>query len=627
MAQEFAREFPKIAGRLALDAAGQPECPDPYVERLLEGFAFLAARVHLKMDAEFPRFTQSLFETVFPHYLAPTPSMAVVRVDPDLSEAGLAAGMEIPRGTVMRSPLARGERTACEYRTAQSLKLWPMQLTEARYFSRDLASLDLPAEAIRAGRDPEGRLVTHARAAVRFRLQATAGLTFAKMSLDDLVLYLLGSDMTPTRLYEAMLSRARSVVVRPVMPGSSRARWAATLPASRVRPIGFDDHEALVPVDARTYSGHRLLQEYFAFPQRFLFVGISGLLSALSRVDQPQAEIIVTLSEDHPLLENAVTSENVSLHCTPIVNVFPMRSDRIDVSDRFSEFQVIPDRTRPLDFEVYRVRGVTGYAAGAEEVRVFAPFYSAKDSSELGGGDGAYFAVSRIPRALTEREQRIGRRSSYMGSDVFVSLVDAKAAPYSPDVKQLGVEALCTNRDLPLQMPVGKGSTDFFVDSGAPIQSTRVVAGPTPPRPSFAEGEFAWRLISHLSLNYLSIVEGAAGDERGVGALRDLLKLYGVTTDPAIRKQIDGIRRVSSRPITRRVATAGPIAFARGLEIGVQMEEGAFEGTGVFILGSVLERFLARHATLNAFTEMVLTTDERGEVMRWPARVGQRQIV
>lgn len=625
MAQDFAREFPKIAGRLALDGAGQPECPDPYVERLLEGFAFLAARVHLKLDAEFPRFTQSLFETVFPHYLAPTPSMAVVKLTPDFAEAGLAEGVRVPRGTMMRSA-AVGNSAVCQYRTAHEVRLFPLQIAEARYYARDVSTLDLPFEAAGAVRGENGIMQAPARAAVRIRLQATAGLSIGKLALTSLPLHLTGSDMTAPRLHEQILSRARCVVVRPVPPGNVKPRWAVTLPASSVRRKGFEPDEALLPFDARSFHGYRLVQEYFAFPQRFQFVEITDLGDAIKRVETPQVDIIIVLRDEHPLLENAVTPDNFALHCTPAVNVFPMRADRINVTDRFSEFQVIPDRTRPLDYEVYRVLSVEGYGTGNDEQTRFAPFYSASDISDSGRGEGAFFAVNRIPRALTEREQRSGRRSSYLGSDVYIALVDAKSAPYSPDLKQLGVETLCTNRDLPLQMPVGKGSTDFTFEIGLPVKSTRVVAGPTPPRPSYAEGEFAWRLISHLSLNYLSIV-GEGGDQsEGVAALRDIMKLYGVTSDPAVRKQITGLKSVTSRPITRRVATAGPIAFARGLEVTLGVDESAFEGTGAFILGSVLEEFLARHVSLNSFTETVLRSEERGEIMRWPAKVGQRPL-
>src|SRR5881394_334087 len=162
MAGEFAREFPKVAGRLALDKDAKEICPDPYVERLLEGFAFLAARVHLKLDAEFPRFTQSLLETVYPHFLSPIPSMAVVRFEPEESDAALAPGVVMPRGSLLRSVPGKGEKTSCVFQTAHPVRLLPVRVLEARYFTRDLAQLNLPPQVA-------------AKAAIRLRLQITAG--------------------------------------------------------------------------------------------------------------------------------------------------------------------------------------------------------------------------------------------------------------------------------------------------------------------------------------------------------------------------------------------------------------------------------------------------------------------
>jgi type VI secretion system protein ImpG len=204
--------------------------------------------------------------------------------------------------------------------------------------------------------------------------------------------------------------------------------------------------------------------------------------------------------------------------------------------------------------------------------------------------------------------------------------VDSKAAPYRSDLRQLSVSTLCTNRDLPIFLPVGRGSTDFNLQAGGPVVAIRSMTSvPTPPRPSHAEGEMAWRLISHLTLNYLSITDTGKGD--GAAGLRDLLELYGNVMDPAIRKQVDGVKALSTDPAVRRVNTPGPIAFARGLRINLTLDESAFEGMGVFLLGSVLEQFFAKYVSINSFTETVLKTAERGEVMRWPARMGLRHIL
>lgn len=618
-AGEFAREFPKIAGRLALDEFA---CADPYVERLLEGFAFLAARVQLKLDAEFPRFTQGLLETVFPHYLAPTPSMAVVQFTPDMAEAGLAQGVRVPRGTVLRGVHGQGvgDRTQCEYRTAHEMRLYPIQVAEARYLAREMGALELPAAAT-AGRGP-------IRSAVRVLLESSSAVPFGKMDLESLVFFLRGDGAHPMRLYERLLGHCRGVVVRPAA-GSARERaalpWSVVEPERLVR-CGFDEGQGLIPYDARSFQGYRLLAEYFAFPQRFLFVEVGGLAPCVAGLKTSRLELIFLFDDDEMELDGAVEASNFALHCTPAVNLFPRRADRIFVTEKTSEFHVIVDRTRPLDFEVHSVKGVTGFGSRTGEERAFRPLFSVSgtDDNGLGGAGAAYFVASRVPRTLSEKEREQGRRSSYAGSEVYVSIVDGAAAPFSVDLRQLGVEVLCTNRDLPLQMPLGKGRTDFTLEIGLPVVSTRVVAGPTRPRASVAEGDVAWRLISHQSLNYLSLIDT---DERGgAAALRDLLSLYADHSDPVLRKQVEAVRSVTSRPAVRRVPTPGPICFARGLEVTVTLEERGFEGTGAFAFGAVLEQFFARYVGINSFTETVVRTVERDVVMRWPVRLGQRPM-
>ncbi|MFN9993054.1 MAG: type VI secretion system baseplate subunit TssF [Phycisphaerales bacterium] len=638
VAKEFATEFPKIAGRLAIeDINPDKQCIDPYVERLIEGYAFLAARVQLKLDAEFPRFTHNLLETVYPHYLAPTPSMCVVQMHPDPGEAGLADGFTIERGSSLRSQSGK-DMNSCEYRTSHGLTVWPVTVAEAKYFTRDVGVLELNRvwgtdEVIpTAGRNSRPA----AKAALRLRLKTSAQLPFNKVAMNDLLLYLGGGGSVSGRLYEQIFAHARHVIVRPVMQGNKNGNWQVTLPASVLSRRGFDRREALLPYDSRSFQGYRLVHEYFAFPQRFMFVNVSELRQALAKCDTGQIDVIISFDAEDIELDGKVSAEDFLTNCAPAVNLFPKRCDRIFVSDRATEFQVIPDRTKPLDYEVYRVLNVTGFGGRAESDIRFRPFYAATDDSaddQLSAA--AFFAVNRVPRVVSERERRMGSRTSYGGSEVYLSLVDAKNTPYSPDLRQLSVEAMCTNRDLPLQMPVGKGRTDFTLDIGAPIQSIRIVAGPTPPRASYAEGDASWRLVSHLSLNYLSMtdedIDGdgqISNDERqGAASLRDLLKLYGSVGDPTIKKQIDGIRGIQTKTVTRRVPNSGAIAFARGLEVTLTMEEAMFEGTGVFLLGAVLEQFFARYVTMNSFTETVIRTVERGEIMRWKVQVGTRPLL
>lgn len=608
MFAEFAAEYPKIAGRLGLEGL---ECADPYVERLLEGFGYMAARVQLKVDAEYPRFTQHLLEMVYPHYLAPIPSMALVQLQPDLTEGSLADGFTVPRGSVLRSRMGKDVQTACEYRTAHDVTLWPLEIAEASYHSSAaaVAALGIP--------NP-GR----AKAAIRWRLKSTAGLTVDKIALDDLALCLRGTDTLPAHVYEQLVANSVGIVIQPTK--GKGASWRETLPKSRIRPLGFSEDEALLPTDSRSFDGYRHLQEYFAFPERFLFVELGGLNPGLRRCEAKEVDVIVLLDAVNPALEDGLNATHFALFCTPAANLLVKRADRIHLADKVTEFHVVPDRSRPLDFEVHSVISAVGHGTSSDQKQEFLPFYGATDQRDY-REHRAYYVLHREQRRLSSRQREFGPRSSYVGSEVYISLVDGNEAPFSSDLRQLALVTLCTNRDLPLHMPVGGGKTDFTLESGAPVVAARCLAGPTRPRPSSAQREIAWRLISHMSLNFSTLADGQDG--KGAAALRQLLSLYGDVNDPSTRKQIDGVVSISSRPVNRRVTGLGPIAFGRGLEVTLTMEEHAFEGRGVILLASVLERFLAKYASINSFTEMVLRTTERGEIRRWPTRIGQRHLL
>lgn len=606
MGAEFAQEFPKIAGRLGLEGF---ECADPYVERLLEGFAFLTARIQLKMDAEFPVFTQNLLDMVYPHFMAPVPSIAVVQLKPDLREAGLAEGLAVARGTALHSVIAPDERTASEYRTAHELRLWPLELKEVRYHD---GAASLTANGIRAGRN--------ARAGISLGFAVTAGVDIAALKLDSLPIFLAGSDTLPQVLYEHILANAVGVMVRGRGPNGV---MDIPLPAGAVQRLGFSEAEALIPYGGRSFSGYRLLQEYFSCPERFLFVNIGMLLPALRQLRGDQFELVILLDRTNATLQRSLAVENFRLFCTPAINLFPQRLDRIHLEPVHSEYHLIADRTRPLDFEIYGLSKVEGYGDSAEPQQRFYPFYSAEERTWHSPAE-SYYTVRREPRALSARSRQTGHRSSYIGSELFLSLVDGRSAPISPTLRQLGIEAWCTNRDLPLGIPVGRGTTDFTLTSGAPVESIRCVAGPKKPRAPSALGETSWRLLSHLSLNYLSLVEPGSGD--GARAIREMLTLYCDPNDASHVRQIQGIKSIGSQQIVRRLPVNGPITYGRGLEITVTTEESAFEGAGAYLLGSVLEEFFARYVTLNSFTEAVLVSVERGAVARWPARIGRKAV-
>ncbi len=617
---EFAQAFPKVAARLGLDTF---ECADPYVERLLEGFSFLAARVRMRIDAQFPRFTHHLAEMIYPGLLGPTPSMAVVRIEPDRTHPALARGVAVPRGTALSSQLDRDGTTRCEYRTAHAVTLLPVRLAHAGYRAFDC----LPP-----GWTPSIERAPKAVLTLRFEWGPAEHSTID--ALDRLPLYLRGSEGLPELLHMRMTGHCLAACVR--VSVGQEARYVP-LPAHCIEAKGFDDAQALLPTSSSTYRGVRLLREYFAFAERYSFVEVAGLREAAAMIGVGKAtfELVLLLDTYDAMLQTGVDTSSFALHCTPVVNLFDRRADRIALDDRRFEHHVVVDRTRPLDFEVFAIDGVDGYTSADASPQRFAPFYRARDPG-VGNTEQGYFQMRRSPRLLSARERANGPRSRYAGTEVFVALVAPDEAPYSGDLRQLGVDVLCTNRDLPLSMPVGAGSTDFTGSAQLQaVEHIRVLAGPTAPRPAHAEQANVWCLLDMLSTSRLPLLTRAAGEtgsRPGGGAddaraLRQWLSALCAADDVAGRHQISQLRQASARAITRRLPLPGPVCFGRGLEISLTFDETAQGGARVSRFGAVLAAAFADYMPINQFAETIVRTPARGIVTRYPAKAGRCEIL
>lgn len=606
MGAEFATQFPKIAARLRMDGL---EVSDPHVERLLEGFAFLSARIQLKLDAEFPRFTQRLLEILYPHFLAPMPSMLIARVEPQPGDGGLAKGVRIARGSQMRAAAGRAGPTECRFRTAQELTLWPLEISGAEYFSH--------ASNLPLANRPEWRKFS---AGVRISLRTQGGTDFSTLGLDDLRLHCSAPDDAAYRLNELVCGNTLGIFV---LSGKGSAMRHCALEADAIEPVGFEDEHALLPQSLRGFSGYRLLQEYFAFPQRFLFFDICGLGEVLRELGGQELELVILFSRADNELLQTVDAQSFALNCVPAINLFEHRCDRIHVSRETQDLHVVPDRVRPMDFEVHELRSVTGYGVGLHSERAFLPLYSAFHTEEH--GQEAYFVTQREPRLLSSTQRRDGPRSSYIGSEVFISIVDQREAPFADDLEQLAVTASCSNRDLPLLMPLGGAGTDLTLDQSVPLAGIRVIKGPSRPLSAQRQANVAWQLLNQLSLNHLTLNDTDA--EHGAAALRELLRLYTHEADTAMHRQIDGLRKVSTAAVVRRLPMPGPIAFGRGVQITLEVDELAFQGSSAFLFGCVLERFFARHVSMNGFTETRMRSQTRGDILMGRPRCGSKPIL
>jgi type VI secretion system protein ImpG len=543
---------------------------------------------------------------VYPQFLSPIPSCAIAEFQPDFKEDALQVGVKIARGVSLRTPLAKGERTACEFRTAHEVTLWPLAVAEARYISGTGA-----LGSLRVNAPP------NAKAAIRLRLQTRGGAKLSALSLDRLSFYIKASGDVAARLYKQISANVVGLYVRDVQAQGQGS--SASLPGSFVQVEGFEDHEAMLPVTTQGFAGYRLLQEYFGFAERFQFFSVSGLQRVVPHSQSDELDIYLLLDRAQPALENALDASLFRLYCTPIINLFHKSLDRIHLGSHETEHHLIPDRNRPLDFEVYDLQRVTGIAAdGTTQVPV-QPFYTNRHHG-LADDQACYYTLQRRQRLYSTQQRATGVRTSYTGTECFVSLSGGQGATAALDLRQLDVQALCTNRDLPLQVGFGKGRTDLLLDGSAPVDVIRCITGPTSPRPSPAFGDTAWKLISHLSLNYLSLSD----NQSGAALLRELLALYADPQDPIMARQIEGLRSISYRPVVDRVPGGGPISYGRGLRIALTLDDAAFEGAGIVTLAAVLERFFARYISINSFARTELRSHSRGEIKLWPLRTGSR---
>ncbi|WP_395700755.1 type VI secretion system baseplate subunit TssF [Aquabacterium sp.] len=604
---EFAAEFPKIASRLGMEGM---EVSDPYVERLMEGFAFLAARVQLKLESEQPKLIAHLLESIYPNFLSPVPSMMVARLGADPTDPNLAKGYTVPRDSGLQSQTPRGQDTLCEFRTAMDVTLWPVELASVQYFTHapDLALSRLPqAKPMKGG--------------LRIKLRAGGGLQFKQLKMERLCLYISAPDDVAYRLHELVLGTALGSLV--VVPGTAGTtdlgrQWRDT---ASVQPVGFEAEQSLLPESLRAFSGHRLLQEVSAMPQRLLFFDITELAPRLAQVAGDLVELVILFARGDPALETLVDGGSLALFCTPAINLFPKRLDRVPLGAGSWEYHLVPDRTRPMDLEVHSVSNVVGHGSGRDAQREFKALYTAHHQAPAEGH--GYFTLRRDPRLMSDRQRQQGPRSAYIGEEVFMSLVDAHHGAYRDTLRQLSVNALVTNRDLPALLPQAgsAGATAWRLDTPGPVQTVECMRGPTRPISRRATGDIGWQLVSQLTQNHLAF-EGTPAQV--AGALRDTLRLYGPPGDLTWGHQVDGILSLSAQPIVRRLPFKGPLSFGSGIDLQLEVNELAFQGASAFLMACVLEHFFARHAAINSFTQLTLRSQQRGLVKTWAPHVGKR---
>ncbi len=615
---EFAADYPGLADRLG---GLIEENLDPAIAGLLEGTAFLAARVQTKMDEEYRTFTRELLDQIFPDALRPTPSTMLVQAKPSFEQSELEKGLRYEEGGYLDARFADAEkRVSCRFRLAGALTLWPLAIEGLRYHA-STSTLGALGQDIAAG--------TKAGLAISITRVAPSGEPgggpLSGVSVDDLPFYLIGPMAEAVPLYEQIHAGRTRASLR-FLDRNGDAVFIR-LPPNAIQQVGFDEQGPLLPHAGALFSGFATLRDAFVFPRKYMGFRLTGLAAALRGVRASRMDLVLEFDTSNPVLTARLEASHIGLHCVPAVNLFEDTSSQVRLDQKRTEFVVTPDSTPMTHYEIYAITDVHAHYAGNQTKEPVLPLYGVPQS----GADprqSLYFTSRQKPRRLTAKERRFGAaRYRYRGTETFISLFEpADAEP----AQRLQIKMLCSNRHLPEYLPIAQAKDEFHLSQNQMVTLT-CVGGPTPPRDSLleidhrsghraAEGDSHWRLISFLSLNFHGLLNDRGG--QGAAPLRELLSLFANISDTITQTQIDGLKSVESRPVVRTIQRDGGYHPARGLEVTVTFDEDEFEGSGVILMGAILDRFIAEYAAVNSFTQCVVASLQRGTIKTWPPRSG-----
>ena len=587
--QGFSKSHPKIAGRIRL---GADSAEDPHVERLIEAVAFLNGRIQHRLDDEFPEISDALLGILNPQALAPVPSMAIARfsaADDATSKYVLERFSEVETERV--------DGNTCTYRTAFEADIWPLEVLNAEIAPTPFDS-------------PPSAASRQAAACVRLTIRAGEGSSISDLDLRSLRFHLRGLPQQVYPLYEALLND----VIGVSLGRSATDKSAVELKPDSLQAVGFEPDEAILPSDERTSPAYRLLSEFFAFPQKFLFIDLDGLGAAHGIVDDT-LEIFIYLRRLPQDLDRFVTADTFALNCCPLVNLFKRRAEPIRVEHVDFEARVVPNARRPLAMEVYSIDTVTSVSADGSS-RDLRPFYGIDHGPE-GDTAPAFWQAARRPANEADEQEDTG-------TELFLKVVDLDFRAADFEGSTLTAQTTCTNRDLPQKLPFGAGHPNLSLVEGGAIGDIVCLSAPTKPKRPSLDGGTRWKLLSHLALNHLTLSTQGGN----VAALRELLRMQDSQDTAETQRLVQAILDLKCESIVARVDVGGQPAHCRGLEVVLTLDETKFSGSGLFLFASILERFFGLYATVNSFTQLTLKTNMRdGVVKTWPPRAGNRTLL
>lgn len=579
LGRRFAERNPALAPFLG--EAGR----DPDVERLLEGFAFLTGRLRQKLDEELPELSHSLMQLLWPNYMRPLPAFSILQFDP-LKHAGPALIVE--RDTPVESQPIDG--LCCRFRTCYPTDVQALDLTALTYSTKGDGSL----LSLRLGMSADGHLGE--LALHRVRLHFSGERYISQMLYLSLLRNLTGIELVPLDASDKPID------------GVNGQPMAFQLPADRVQPVGFAEEEALIPYPLNTFRGYRYLQEYFAFQDKFLFVDVNGLdllkhlpEDALKQVRGVELRFDIRKSG---VLRMRPTLDNVKLHCTPIVNLFKHDAVPIRLDGKQDEYLLLPSEHGVEHCGVFSVETVTGWNPGGLGYQDYVPFESFEH-------DPSFDVPGRRPH------YSVRQRCSLLhdGLDTYLSF----GIHHTEAHETLSIELMCTNQNLPRKLKLG--DINQACDETPGFLSFRNI---TPATSSFAPPltrDFLWKLISHMSLNYLSLAD--------VNALKvvletyDLPRYYDQQAEKISKRLLGGLKSISHHPVDR-LHHGLPV---RGVRTELTIDPQGYIGEGdLFVFASVLNEFFALYASLNSFHELRVKSTN-GELYPWTPRMGLQPLL
>jgi type VI secretion system protein ImpG len=586
---DFALKYPTVAERLEFSDSGST---DPQVQRLIEAFAFLTARLQRQYNAQFPEIPTALLDILYPQLVAPLPSMTIAQFRSDPEQSRSLAGFTLPTGTSLFATEQDG--ATCWFRTCYPVTFWPMEVTDVAIESPAIYSfLDSRVDV---------------GSCLRVRLSCLGSRNFTEFRPTSLRLFLHGGHMTRFTLYELLSNQLRGVAVLPATGSDEVPANPVMLSGSQLRPVGFEAEEAVLPYPATAHQGFRLLQEYFTFPEKFLFLDI-GEWPGDALSNNTSADLLFLLGE-RPPHHLAIDNRTIRLGCAPIINLFTRTTEPIRLDHTRLEYRLVPDSRWESSTEIHSIVRVGRSSVFDDDTRIIRPFFSFTHADTADKGAALWLA----------RRQPISN-PTLTGTEMCLSFVDPALNPADPAADVVFAHTLCTNRNLAGQIPVG---ALLQLELDAPLRSIVCVTKPTPQIDPPLAGTTLWRLISHLSVNMLSLQDGADS----LAALREILQLYCGADRPDSARQIAGIASLATRHIVRRIGDEAWRGFVRGLEVAVEFDEEQFVGGSAYLLGAVLDRFFSLYAGVNAFTELVVTSKQRqGVWKRWPPRAGEAFVL